>query len=190
MSLIVLLLSLMLVPNPSVSLSEQTSNLNTGPYVDGVVYKMIYTQDHTVLALLSGAIDMSLGYIDPSYYSTLDKDPNIDIYSYLSNGYGHISINCAKYPLNISGFRRAFAYAFDKTAITDIMENHSIEHDSLVPQANTWCAESDFTWHYYTNQSNIGNQILDSLNFNIDPETGYRLAPDGSAFKIYLDYPY
>ncbi len=181
----------MLVPNHTVALSEQTNNLNTGPFVDRVVYSEIRNPDQMVLAIQSGSIDMSLGSIDPqNYYSILDADPDIDIYSYLRNGYGQISINCAKYPLNIIGFRRAFAYAFDKTAVSDIMDNYSIEHDSLVPQSNAWCAESDFAWHYYTNQLDIGNQILDDLNFDIDPETGYRLAPDGSAFSIMLDYTF
>ena len=188
LSLIVLVSSSTLYPNLSVALSEQFSNLNNGPYVNNIIYKIL-GQERIVSELLTGSIDMNLGYIDPIYYySSLDNDPDIDIYSYLRNGYGSITINCAKYPLNISGFRRAFAYAFDKTAVTDLFEGYSIEHDSLVPQVNTWCAENEFAWHYYTNQSDLGNQILDSLNFTIDPGTGYRLTPEGSAFDISIDY--
>lgn len=178
-----------LYPNLSVALSVQTSNLNTGPYVDNIVYKIISGQDQIVSELLTGSIDMNLGYVDAvNYYSSLDNDPDIGIHSYLRNGYGLISINCAKYPLNISGFRRAFAYAFDKSAVTDLFDGYSIMHDSLIPQTNTWCAENEFAWYYYTNQSDIGNQILDSLNFTLDPETGYRMTPEGSAFDITIDY--
>lgn len=189
LSIIVLVSSSTLYPNLSVALSVQTSNLNTGPYVDNIIYKIIPSQDQIVSELLTGSIDMNLGYVNPVYYySSLANDPDIGIHSYLRNGYGLISINCAKYPLNISGFRRAFAYAFDKSAVTDLFEGYSIMHDSLVPQTNTWCAENEFEWHYYTNQSDIGNQILDSLNFTLDPETGYRLTPEGSAFDISIDY--
>ncbi len=57
---IVLLLSLMLTPNLSVALSEQTDNLNTGPYVDQIVYSVIGSPDSMVLALLGEEIDLYL----------------------------------------------------------------------------------------------------------------------------------
>ncbi len=189
-ALIALFVPLMISPDPSVALSQLPVTLNVGPYVDKIVYKVIYDQNQKLLALQAGEIDMDLGFFDPAHLSVLDADPDIDIYGALRNGYGHITINCEKYPLNISGFRRAFAYAFDKVGVTeDVMDGFSLEHDSLVPFVNGWCIEDALDWHYYTDQSAIGNQILNSLNFSIDSGTGYRLAPDGSAFNIWVDYP-
>ena len=189
MSLIVLLLPLLLSPEPSIALVEIPSELNVGPFVDRVVYKVIPSADQRVLALQAGEIDMDLGFFDPVHLSTLDADPDIDIFEAVRNGYGHITINCDKYPLSISGLRRAFAFAFDKKRVTsDIFEGHNIEHDSLVPAPNSWCIEDELDWHYYTNQSDIGNQILDNLNFSIDSGTGYRLAPDGTPFDIVIEY--
>ena len=119
----------------------------------------------------------------------LTADPDISIYEGLRNGYGQLAINCEKYPLNISGLRRAFAFAFDKTRATEeTLHGFGIEHDSVVPRPNVWCAEDQFDFHYYTAQPEIGNQILDDLNFTIDAETGFRSAPNGTPFEIIIEY--
>ncbi|MHA2022523.1 MAG: ABC transporter substrate-binding protein, partial [Candidatus Thorarchaeota archaeon] len=164
-------------------------SLVTGPYVDEVIFRVIANQDQRILSLQEGAIEMDTSFFDPVYLSQLDADPDIDIFRALRNGYGHLTINCEKYPLNISGLRRAFAFAFDKTRVTeDKMDGFSIEHDSLVPRPNGWCAEDQFDFHFYTAQPEIGNQILDDLNFTIDTETGFRLAPDGTSFEIIIEF--
>ncbi|MGY5881909.1 MAG: ABC transporter substrate-binding protein [Candidatus Thorarchaeota archaeon] len=174
---------------PSVSSQSESDSLQTGPYVDEVIYRIIPNQDQRVLALQAGEIEMDTSFFDPVFLETFDADPDIDIFSALRNGYGHIDINCRDYPLNISGLRRAFAFAFDKTRVTnEVMDGFSIEHDSLVPYPNGWCVEDQFDWHYYTAQPDIGNQILDELNFTIDSETGFRLAPDGTPFDIVFEY--
>ncbi len=164
--------------------------LNVGPYVDSIEYRLIPSQDQRILALQTGEIEMDTSFLD--MVNMLDLgccDPDIDVFSSLRNGYGHISINCREYPLNISGLRRAFAFAFDKTRVTaEIMDGFSREHDSLVPFVSGWCAEEDLPYHYYTAQPGIGNRILDNLGFEVDPETGWRNAPDGTPFEIAIDY--
>jgi ABC-type transport system substrate-binding protein len=188
-SFIILLVTLSFTPILGQALFDAPSNLNIGPYVDKVVYRVIANQDQRLLALQAGEIDMDLSFFDPVHFTTLDADPDINIFEGQRNGYGHFTINCDKYPLNISGLRRAFAYAFDKTRVTsETFDGFSIEHDSLIAPSNPWCIEDDFGWHYYTNQSDIGNQILDDLNFTIDPGSGYRLAPDGTAFNVVIEY--
>jgi len=132
---------------------------------------------------------MDNSFFDPVYLPQLDADPDIDIFSALRNGYGHITINCRDYPLNISGLRRAFAFAFDKERVTvEIMHGFSQEHDSLVPYANGWCVEDGFDWHYYDDRADIGNQILDDLGFDINNNTGFRHAPNGEPFDITIWY--
>ena len=170
------------------SLSEGGENPTSGAYVDKVVYRYISNPDTRILSLLAGDIDAIHGTFDPVHLDTLDMDPDIGVYSRPRNYYGHLLINCRDYPLNISGLRRAFAFAFDKTRVTEeVLNGHAIEHDSVVPKPNPWCIEDDLPWHYYTNQSNLGNQILDALNFSIDEGTGNRLAPDGTPFNIVLE---
>ena len=167
----------------------ESDSLVSGPYVNEVIYKVIANQDQRILALQAGEIEMDLGYLDPVYLPTLTADPDISIYQGIRNGYGHITINCEKYPLNISGLRRAFAFAYNKTRVPEeLLDGFGIEHDSLVPVTNGWCAEEQFDYHYYTAQPDIGNQILDELNFVIDGGTGYRFAPDGSPFEVIIEY--
>ncbi|MFW9833001.1 MAG: ABC transporter substrate-binding protein [Candidatus Thorarchaeota archaeon] len=169
---------------------EVPDDLNTGPYVDKLVYKVIDNQDQRVLALQAGEIEMDTNFFEPTYLGSFGwDDPDIDIFSALRNGYGYITINCAKYPLNISAFRRAFAYAFDKIAVTsEIMDGFSQEHDSLVPYVNGWCIEDDMPYHYYTAQVATGAAILDAAGFTIDPDTGFRLAPDKTPFDVVIEY--
>jgi len=165
------------------------SDLTKGPYVDKVVFKI--GPDDPTLSLQANEIDLIAGPGDARYIPAWDADPDISYAQTLRNGYGHITINCAKYPLNISGFRRAFAFAFDKTRITtDVYDGLARNHDSIIPYTNPWCVEDDFPYHYYSGRPDLGNALLDSLNFQIDPNTGFRTAPDGSAFKVVLEYSY
>ena len=110
------------------------SDLNQGPYVDKIVYKVITNQDTRILALQAGTIEMDNSFFDPVHYETLDTDPDISIFDALRFGYGHITINCDKFPLNMSVFRRAFAFAFDKYRVTtEVHGGYNQEQDSLVP---------------------------------------------------------
>ncbi len=190
MVLLVSLLITLLIPQSSYcAINPVPSDLNLGPYIDKVIYKVITNQDQRILALQAGEIEMDTTFVDPVHLEILAAEPDIEYYSALRNGYGLIDINCEKYPLNISDLRRAFAFSFDKTAITvDIMDGLSQEHDSLVPYTNGWCIEDEFEWHYYDDRSDIGNQILDDLGFTINVTSGFRLAPNGESFKIEIEY--
>ncbi|MFW9844539.1 MAG: ABC transporter substrate-binding protein, partial [Candidatus Thorarchaeota archaeon] len=164
---------------------SETDPIQRGPYVDEVIFKVTANYDQTVLALQSGEIEIGSVWNDMGLLQGLESDPDIDIFNAASNHYGYITINCRDYPLNISGLRRAFAFAFDKTrAAEEVIWGESINHDSLVPQISGWCVEEEFEWHYYTNQSDLGNQLLDELGFDISSSTGYRLAPNGEEFDI------
>ncbi|MFW9794303.1 MAG: ABC transporter substrate-binding protein [Candidatus Thorarchaeota archaeon] len=169
-----------------------TFGQNTGPYVDKVVYKTIYGEDQTVLALQADTIELHHGFLEPQYYAILDADPDLNIVDdSLRSGYGQLTINCRDYPLNITALRRAFAFAFDKTQVrSDIFDGFSRLQDSVVPYTNNlFCIEDELPYHYYNAEVVIGNQLLDDAGFAIDPTSGFRLAPNGSAFDITIEYP-
>jgi ABC-type transport system substrate-binding protein len=158
-------------------------------YIDKVGFKTLPNQDLRVLEILSGEVDMHTGFLHPYYLASLQAEPAVSTSVVLRNGYGEIVINCRDYPLNISGFRRAFALAFDKTLVKDIIyDGYCQEHDSIVPRCNPWCIEEELFPHYYNASPGAGNTLLDGLGFSIDPESGFRLAPNGTAFKIWVDY--
>ncbi len=186
------LIACLLVLQTHSVLAQDTSELTDirkGPYVDSVQYEIITSQNDRVQDLLSGVVDIAYDFIDPVHLPALQAEPRISTYEGIRNGYGHIIINCRDYPLNISGLRRAFAFAFDKTRVTtEIMDGFSIEYDSIVPLPNSWSVEEDLDWHYYDARPDIGNQILDDLGFSINSTTGFRDAPNGDPFDIIIEY--
>ncbi|MBN2228803.1 MAG: hypothetical protein JW779_04345 [Candidatus Thorarchaeota archaeon] len=188
---IAVFLSIMIIyaSNEITAYNSIPSDLNMLPYVDNINFEVISYKDNRILALQAGTIDMDTSYFDPIHYDTLNSDPDIAIYKVLCNGYKHITINCRDYPLNISALRKAFAYAFDKKKlVTDNLDGFAQEHDSIVPSICSWCIEDEFSYHYYTAELDVGNAILDAAGFSINGETGFRNAPNGSAFDINIEY--
>ncbi|MFX1369238.1 MAG: ABC transporter substrate-binding protein [Promethearchaeota archaeon] len=170
---------------------DSQHDLNIGPYVDRVMYEIIENEDQRILALIGDEVDILSNLVSSIYFPQLESAADISLSEFLRNGYGHITINCNKYPLNISAFRRAFAYAFDKAHVKSELQSLGIqsqEHDSVVPLSNGWCIEDDLPYHYYTAEIAIGAAILDDAGFTIDGDTGYRLAPDGSPFDVSIQY--
>jgi ABC-type transport system substrate-binding protein len=166
---------------------DQPNDLNVGPYVDELKYIVIPNVDSRIAAIFSGDIEMDNEIIFPDN-SPWIPSPDISLAEILKNGYGHITINCRDYPLNISGFRRAFAYAYDKRTVQqNIMLGYAYLLDSLVPYTNSFNIEDEFGGDYYDDQSEIGNQILDDLGFEIQGD-GWRTAPNGSAIHIEIIY--
>ncbi len=188
-SVVGLIIILLLVNTPVVHSSMIVpEDLSTGPYVDQLSFRVIPNGDQRILALQAGELELDSSFLNPMYLP-MWVEPDMEFASAMRNGYGHITINCEKYPLNVSTFRRAFAFAFDKFRVTaEIMDGFSKEQDSLVPYVSRWSIEDELDWHYYENQAGIGNQLLDTAGFTIDGGTGFRLAPDGNPFSIIIDY--
>lgn len=175
-------------PGSSVNVTVGIDNPHSGAYVDKIIYTTIEDENERMLSLIGGQTDTSLGTFSSVIAETLIMNPDIDVYDKPAFKYGQITINCREYPLNISGLRRAFAYAFDKNYVHNQILGNSIIHDSIVPAASSWCIEDDLPWHYYTSDPDTGNEILNDLGFTIDGGSGYRLAPNGSAFDIEILY--
>ena len=175
--------------NLPLSLATIPSELSGGVYVDNLRFIALENQDVRVNEILDGIVDLHTGFIDPVHYLSLEADPAVDVFRVPRNGYGKMIINCRDYPLNISGLRRAFAFAFDKVYENEaILDGFGLEHDSLLPSCNPWCIEDELDYHYYAADSGTGNAILDQLGFSIDPVSGFRLAPNGSAFQVDIVY--
>jgi ABC-type transport system substrate-binding protein len=183
-----LIVSLVFCSFSSSNLTSALGNSINEPHIEKIVSKTIGTGDYRHQALLSGEIDIN----DYEEWETLnvDNDPNIEVSETVGNTIWYIAINCRLYPLNISGFRRAFAYAYNRTQVTKEVANRNLikEQDSLVPYVNPFCIEDEFDWHYYEGNSSIGNQILDGLGFTINATTGFREAPNGDPFNVTIAY--
>ena len=162
--------------------------LHNGPYIDKVVYTVIQSEDQEVLALINNQIDLIGEQIDPTYLPQLDAAEDVELEGMLRNGYGHLTINTAKYPFNITALRRAMAFALDKEAISDdIWDGESQPHDGLVPAPNPWGIEGQAPYTYYAAQPEVGNQLLDDAGFLDVDADGFREAPDGSDFDVLVE---
>ncbi len=167
--------------------SYETSG-GTGPFVDKIYYDIITPVDEQVLALQDNNIDLIGDYVDPSFYDQLNQTSNIELENTLRNGYGYITINTAKYPFNITSFRRAFSFALDKNAIsTDIWDSFSEPCDSLIPKINPFSVESQLSYSYYDANIAIANQLLDAAGFGDVDSDNIREAPDGTEFDVVIE---
>ena len=173
-----------------VSEYNESDSIVVGPYIDQVIFQAGFDPED----LLDGSTDLHTGYLD--YYDSdeielCESDPDISTTSALRNLLATATINCGKYPFNNSGLRRAIAFAMNKSGfVSNYLHGFGLAHDSVVPQANPWCAEDEFGWHYYEAQPSIGNSILDDLGFSINATSGYRLLPNGSAFEVVVFFTY
>jgi ABC-type transport system substrate-binding protein len=185
-----LLLVSLVVFNSSTSIASArlTEPSKAGPYVDKVVYQVISADDQQVLSLLNDEIDLIGDSIDPVFLPQLEAAEDIDVANILRNGYGYMTINCAKYPFNITAFRRAVAFAFDKNLISEqIWGDLSQPQDSCIPAVNPWTIEGQLPYTYYEANLPLGNWLLDNAGFDDVDADDFREAPDGSDFDVTIE---
>ncbi len=185
------ILGLLLIPFATliIPVSASGETLPTGPTLDRIQYFVIEDENQRFLALDNNEIDIIGEYFDPSIIDTITTEEKPwEFSNSLRNGYGYFSINCNKYPLNETSFRRAFAFALDKERICDeVWEGLAVPQDSCIPQGNPISSEGQLAFDYYENDSEMGNMILDQAGFlNIDDDS-YREAPSGSDIHIYIE---
>ena len=176
------LCSLVSIPPPFIqySLSDYPT---TGPFLNGIEF-IVLDEDQERDALYNDETDLIGRYANPDDFGTL-AGSLIDLSWTPRNGYGYLSINCDKYPLNITAFRRALAFSLDKEMISDYGWNgQAVTQDSCIPQINPWSCENLVGYDYYQSNSSKGNQILDDAGFEDVNSDGFREAPDGSVFSV------
>ncbi len=160
----------------------------SGPYIDKLVFNVITQDDQQVLALQDDEIDLIGDMVDPSFLDTLTEAENIEVANVLRNGYGYVTINTAKYPYNITSFRRALAFALDKEAISDdVWDGLSVPQDSCVPQVQPASIEGQLPYTYYEANVALGAQLLADAGFADVDADGFLEAPDGSDFDVLVE---
>ncbi|MFW9927687.1 MAG: ABC transporter substrate-binding protein [Candidatus Thorarchaeota archaeon] len=182
---LILFLFLMYVSPLFVQSQTELSFSTKGPYIEKIAFHVM--SDH-VLALLDNEIDMSYGKLDVNEFETLSEAEDIATSTSLRNGYGVLTINCDKYPYNITAFRRALAFAIDKEAISDDLFNGlSQAQDSVVPCVSPWSIEGMLPYTYYESNLELGKKLLDESGFLDVDYDEFREAPDGSDFQVTIE---
>ena len=179
-----LLLHLFVLPAPALA-QPPPGGPKSGPYIDRIVYDIIPDPMDQRTALLNDEIDLIGCPVDPYLFDfAIDRD-DIEFFSILANGYEYVCINCAKYPYNITSFRRALSFALDKTGICyDILPGQATPLDACVPALNPLSIEGQLPYSYYNKNLLEGNSLLDNAGFEDINDDGMREAPDGSNFSI------
>ncbi len=194
----VVLVILFMVPTESASAQQSdrcflpACREQWGPYVDKIVYIIIPEESQQIQALLDDEIDMIDHPINTTFVDDLLDVEDIECCTTSSNAYMEFVFNCAKYPFNITAFRRAFAFALDKEKIADIWSHPEIETarplDSCIIKDNPFSAEDLLEFNYVDAQVEKAKDILNDAGFIDIDSDGYRECPDGSNLEITLEY--
>ncbi|MCK5239507.1 MAG: hypothetical protein KAR33_08175 [Candidatus Thorarchaeota archaeon] len=178
-------LIIVLLLQPALQYDPTQGPPTTGPFLDEIEFKVIDEADERD-ALYNNDTDMVGNFINAEDWGPL-AGSLIDVSTTLRNGFGYFIINCAKYPLNITAFRRAFAYAIDKEYISDIVWDGLAEPlDTCLPMVNPMTYEPLRDYDYHQSNMSMANALLDDAGFIDIDSDGYREAPDGSNLTIDL----
>ncbi|MCK5239174.1 MAG: hypothetical protein KAR33_06485, partial [Candidatus Thorarchaeota archaeon] len=185
--LVMLMLSGFMAP---VHVFAYTQDIHHGQFVDKIVYNIITQDDQHVLALQDNEIDLIGQTLNPIYLDMLEGSENIDIVATPRNGYNILNINTAKYPFNITSFRRALVFGLDKERIcNEVWNGFAVPQDSPIPLGNPYSAEGEFGYTYYEADNVTGNLLLDNAGFLDVDEDGFREAPNGEDFHVLIEVP-
>ena len=153
----------------------------TGPWVDNIVYEVMIDESQRVYSLLDGDVDIIGSQIDVRFLPQLNEREDIEVNEILRYGYGIMQIDCTKYPLNLTGFRRAIAFSLNKTRIIEeAWLGYAELLDCHIPQQHPACIDNEMQYHYYDANVEEGNRILDDLGFFDVNDDGWRESPNGT----------
>lgn len=160
-----------------------------GPYIKELHF--IVTTDPAVAfdRLRAEIIDMAAEFEFGFYVGELQK-LGFTIETKDRLGFGHVTVNSAGYSsLNATSyakFRRAIAYAIDKTEITDrAWAGYARPIDLPVPPSQgIWSIEDQLTEHYYDANPQAALDLLAELGITDSDNDGWLEWPDGSEITL------
>ncbi|MFX1505286.1 MAG: ABC transporter substrate-binding protein [Promethearchaeota archaeon] len=108
--------------------------------------------------------------------AALIRDPNVKVDISPSLWCRSITLNCARFPTNITGYRRAMAFGMDKHLINLKAEGGGGDPlDSYIPPFVTeWEVESQLNMHFYEADFLSGNASLEAAGFIDFDNDGWR----------------
>lgn len=149
-----------------------------GGYIDRWTWVVYPSEDYAqaILALQSGIVDA----YDERVYSTsvpdLEAIPGVSVTSELGIIYRQFTLNCQRFPTNVTGYRVAMAYALDKIAVCESSTGgYAQPMDGAIPIPITrWTYEDQITSHFYSQDIASANASLDAALFRDLDGDGWR----------------
>ncbi|MFX0210384.1 MAG: ABC transporter substrate-binding protein, partial [Candidatus Hodarchaeota archaeon] len=142
-----------------------------GAYVDELQFKVYLEKEinQSIIALQNGDIDAyDERVLETTYLVNLVNDPNIQVTFTPSVRYRALTLNCDRFPTNITAFRRAMAFGMDKyRANKECIQGVGLPLDSHIPIAAVeWEIESEMSDHFYETDYISGNASLEVAGFS------------------------
>ena len=148
-----------------------------GGYVDRWMWIIGRKAGYTpITSLLLGEID-GIGFsLDANYVPELEANPFIEVNFEQTHWYRSFSFNCQKFPTNITGYRRALAFALDKNLVCEEAEGGLTGPlDGVIPiTLPQWTYEDQITDHFYNKDIQRANASLEAAGFRDLDGDGWR----------------
>jgi ABC-type transport system substrate-binding protein len=149
-----------------------------GGYVDEIEF-VVFTETEVPLAMLAlqnGDVDAYDERVLQDYLAALVRDENVEVTFTPSVRYRALTLNCDRFPTNITAFRRAMAFGFDKyRANVECIGGVGQPQDSYIPLISTeWEVESVLPVKFYEADYISGNASLENAGFTDLDGDGWR----------------
>ncbi|MFX1319248.1 MAG: ABC transporter substrate-binding protein [Promethearchaeota archaeon] len=144
-----------------------------GGYVDRLTFIVYPSEDiaTALLALQSGEVYSYDERIPHQSVAELEANPAITVTSIAGAIYRQLTMQCSRFPTNISGYRVALSYALDKTVVVaNARGGFAQPMDNPIPLPYTfWTYEDQMSEHFYTEDITSANATLDAWHIIDDP---------------------
>ncbi len=149
-----------------------------GGYVDRIDYVGLSNTDEELVALQNGDIDMALDPVRYDRLSQINTTQSVRTVMIPCDWYWSLSLNTERYPLNITQFRRAVAFAIDKVAILrDAMNNSGRTLEACIPPTDPFTAEKVIGPMYRYGLVTKARQVLANAGFFDSDNDSYLEGP-------------
>jgi ABC-type transport system substrate-binding protein len=143
--------------------------------VDRITFIVYPSEDiaQALLSLQSGAIYSYDERIPYQSVPELEANPAIEVTSELGKIYRQFTLNCARFPTNITGYRRALAHSLNKYAVVaNARGGFAQVMDNPIPLAfDFWTYENQMTSHFYHEDIISANATLDAAHIIDTPDS-------------------
>ncbi len=152
------------------------------PHVSCILAKIGLTSDTAFLELKKGDLDIMV--LPPEYVKQAEQDPQLKVVITPDIYFDYIVLNTKVYPLNITLFRKALAYAIDKQDLVNrVLLGYGKPLYSVIPPAYKIWHNPNVPKYEYNPQK--ANEILDELGFKRG-SNGIRLLPNGKPLQLQI----
>ncbi len=139
-----------------------------GGYIDRLTY-IVYPSEDQAQALLALQANQLYGFderVPAASVPDLEATPGVEVTSELGIIYRQFTLNCQRFPTNLTGYRLAVAYALDKFAVCEASTGgYAQPMDNAIPIPIVyWTYEDEMASHFYDKDIVNANASLDAAN--------------------------